>query len=245
MDDANVAIPGIVGGTEIGRGGFGVVYRASETDLGRDVAVKILSGQLDERAKLRFERERRAMGTLSSHPNIITIFRSGVTDGGAPYLVMEYLPGGSLAERLVSSGPVPAEEVLRIGVELCAALETAHRAGVLHRDVKPGNVMMDSLGRARLGDFGIARLDGSPETKSAVITASVAHAPPEVIAGDKPDERSDVYSLASTLFELASGRPAFVRDTDESMIPMFNRIVNEAAPNLRHQGVPEQLVAVL
>ncbi|MGI9599497.1 MAG: serine/threonine-protein kinase [Acidimicrobiales bacterium] len=245
MSGANLAIPGVVDATEIGRGGFGVVYRATESDLGRDVAVKVLSGELDERTRTRFERERRAMGALSSHPNIITIFRSGVAEGGALYLVMEYLPGGSLAEHIAANGPAAWDDTLRIGVELCGALESAHRAGVLHRDVKPGNIMMDSLGRSKLGDFGIARLDGSPETKSAVITASVAHAPPEVIAGDKPDERSDVYSLASTLFELASGSPAFVRPTDESMIPMFARIVNEPAPDLRQRGVPDGLASVL
>lgn len=245
MTGANVTIPGVVNATEIGRGGFGVVYRATESDLGRDVAVKILSGELDERTRTRFERERRAMGTLSSHPNIITIFRSGIAENGGLYLVMEYLPGGSLAQHIVATGPTGWEDTLRIGIELCGALESAHRAGVLHRDVKPGNIMMDNLGRSKLGDFGIARLDGSPETKSAVITASVAHAPPEVIAGEKPDERSDVYSLASTLFELTNGTPAFVRPTDESMIPMFARIVHEPAPDLRQKGVPDAVASVL
>lgn len=245
MSEANLAIPGVADATEIGRGGFGVVYRATEAELGRDVAVKVLSGKMDDRSRIRFERERKAMGALSGHPNIITIFRSGITDEGALYLVMEYISGGSLAERLIEHGPAGWEETLRVGVELCGALETAHRAGVLHRDVKPGNIMMDALGRAKLGDFGIARLEGGPETKSAVITASVAHAPPEVIAGDKPDERSDIYSLASTLFELASGSPAFVRPTDESMIPMFARIVNDSAPDLRQKGMPDPLATAL
>ncbi|MEM9562372.1 MAG: protein kinase [Actinomycetota bacterium] len=241
----NVAIPGLADLTEIGRGGFGVVYRATESELGREVAVKLLSGPLDERSRSRFERERRAMGVLSSHPNIVTVFRSGTAGTGEPYLVMEYLPGGSFADRLQASGPVPWHSALAIGVELCGALESAHRAGVLHRDVKPGNIMVDALGRAQLGDFGIARLDGSPETKSSVITASVAHAPPEVVAGEKPDERSDIYSLSSTLFELVSGSPAFVRATDESMIPLFNRIVNDPMPDLRQRGVPDALAVVL
>ncbi len=245
MRGDNVAIPGLADLTEIGRGGFGVVYRATENELGREVAVKLLSGPLDERSRTRFERERRAMGVLSSHPNIVTVFRSGTAGTGEPYLVMEYLPGGSFADRLQATGPVPWHSALAIGVELCGALESAHRAGVLHRDVKPGNIMVDALGRAQLGDFGIARLDGSPETKSSVITASVAHAPPEVVAGDKPDERSDVYSLASTLFELISGSPAFVRATDESMIPLFARIVNDPTPDLRQRGVPDAMAVVL
>jgi hypothetical protein len=105
--------------------------------------------------------------------------------------------------------------------------------------------MIDSLGRAQLGDFGIARLDGSPETRSSVITASVAHAPPEVIAGDRPDEGSDVYSLASTLFELIDGSPAFSAETDESIIPMFARIAQSPVPDLRGRGVPPELAAEL
>ena len=245
MRGDNVAIPGLADLTEIGRGGFGVVYRATETELGREVAVKLLTGPLDERSRTRFERERRAMGVLSSHPNIVTVFRSGNAPSGEPFLVMEYLPGGSYADRLRQAGPMDWRQVLSTGIELCGALESAHRAGVLHRDVKPGNIMMDGLGRAQLGDFGIARLDGSPETKSSVITASVAHAPPEVIAGEKPDERSDVYSLASTLFELIQGAPAFVRSTDESMIPLFARIVNDPTPDLRASGVPDPMASVL
>jgi serine/threonine protein kinase len=245
VSDTNAGVPGVTGAVEIGRGGFGVVYKAAELDLGRDVAVKVLTGQLDDRSQLRFERERKAMGALSGHPNIVTIFRSGTTEERALYLVMEYLPGGSLAERVEQQGPLPVEDVLRIGVELAGALETAHRAGVLHRDIKPGNVMMDSLGRDKLGDFGIARLDGAPETKSAVVTASVAHAPPEVIAGTKPDERSDVYSLGSTLFELMNGAPAFSRPSDESMIPMFARIAGDPPPDLRQQGVPAVVAATL
>ncbi|MEM9653550.1 MAG: protein kinase [Actinomycetota bacterium] len=245
MSNAHAGVPGLTDATEIGRGGFGVVYKASESDLGRDVAVKVLTGQLDDQSKVRFERERRSMGTLSGHPNIVTIFRSGTTDQGSLYLVMEYLPGGSLADQLQREGPLTVEEVLRTGVELAGALETAHRAGVLHRDIKPGNVMTDSLGRAKLGDFGIARMDGAPETKSAVVTASVAHAPPEVIAGTKPDERSDVYSLGSTLFELASGAPAFSRPTDESMIPMFARIAGDPPPDLRQRGIPHGVAVVL
>ncbi|MEL6985347.1 MAG: protein kinase, partial [Actinomycetota bacterium] len=123
----NVAIPGLADLTEIGRGGFGVVYRATENELGREVAVKVMSGPLDERSRTRFERERRAMGVLSSHPAIVTVFRSGTAPDGEPYLVMEYLPGGSFADRLQASGPIPWQSVVTIGVELCGALESAHR----------------------------------------------------------------------------------------------------------------------
>ena len=245
MKKNNQGIPGIGDVEEIGRGGFGVVYRATEEELGRDVAVKVLTGTVDDRTRSRFERECRAMGALSGHPHIVTIYRSGTTEAGLLYLVMEYLHGGSLADQIDASGPATWQEALRTGIELSGALESAHRAGVLHRDVKPGNVLMDDLGRAMLGDFGIARLDGGPETKSSVITASVAHAPPEVIGGQRPDERSDIYSLASTLFHLINGSAAFVRDSDESMLPLFARIAHDPVPDLRDRGVPEAFTRTL
>ena len=245
MSAGDHGVPGIEAAEEIGRGGFGVVYRATEKELGRSVAVKLLTGEVDERTRTRFERECKAMGALSSHPHIVTIYRSGTTSEGLLYLVMEYLHGGSLIDRIKQTGEASWQDTVRIGIELAGALESAHRAGVLHRDVKPGNVMIDDLGRAKLGDFGIARLDGGPETKSAIITASVAHAPPEVIGGQRPDERSDVYSLASTLFQLVNGTAAFYRSTDESMIPLFARIAQDDVPDLRRKGTPDALARTL
>ncbi|MEO1063202.1 MAG: protein kinase [Actinomycetota bacterium] len=229
---------------QIGRGGFGVVYKAVESDLGRTVAVKVLPGELDERSRDRFDRERRAMAVLSDHPHIVPIFRSGFMANGQPYLVMEHVSGGSMADRL-ESGPVPWQQVVRLGVELAGALETAHRSGVLHRDVKPGNILLSALGSAKLADFGIARLHGAPETRSASVTASVAHAPPEVVAGQRPDQRSDTYSLASTLFELLTGSPPFVRPTDESLVPVLARIAQDPVPDLRDRGVPASVCQAL
>ncbi len=229
---------------QIGRGGFGVVYRAVESDLGRTVAVKVLPGELDERSRDRFDRERRAMAVLSDHPHIVPIFRSGFMSNGQPYLIMEHVSGGSMADRL-ASGPVPWQQVARLGVELAGALETAHRSGVLHRDVKPGNILLSALGSAKLADFGIARLHGAPETRSASVTASVAHAPPEVVAGQRPDQRSDTYSLSSTLFELLTGSPPFVRPTDESLVPVLARIAQDPVPDLRDRGVPDSVCRAL
>jgi serine/threonine protein kinase len=242
---SELGITGISDAVEIGAGGFGVVYRAAEADLGRTVAVKILSTNLDEAARFRFERERRAMGTLSGHPNIVTVFRGGYTDTGRPFLVMEYLPRGSLADRLRMLGPVPWSEVLKFGIQLGGALETAHRAGVLHRDIKPGNVLVSGFGDAKLCDFGIARLQGAPETQSAVITASIAHAPPEIISGQRPDALADVYSLASTMYELIAGTPPFVRPTDESLVPILARIQTEPVPPLNETELPATLAEAI
>ncbi len=237
----DLSIPGLAEAVEIGAGGFGVVYRAAEADLSRTVAVKILAANLDEAGRDRFDRERRAMGTLSGHPNIVTVYRGGYTPAGQPYLVMEYLDRGSLADHLRSAGAVGWHDVLTVGVQLAGALETAHRAGVLHRDIKPGNILLSRLGSAKLCDFGIARLQGAFETRSATVTASLAHAPPEVVDGRRPDARSDVYSLASTLYELVTGRPPFVQPTDESMVQILNRIHTAPVPPVDESLLPGPL----
>ncbi len=240
-----LGISGITDAEEIGAGGFGVVYRAVEEDLGRTVAVKVLSGNLDESAQYRFERERRAMGRLSGHPNIVTIYRGGYTTAGHAYLVMEFLHRGSLADRLAKAGPLGWEEATMFGVQLSGALETSHRAGVLHRDIKPANILLSGLGNAKLCDFGIARLQGAPETKSSVVTASLSHAPPDIVNGARPDARSDVYSLASTMFELIAGTPPFIRPDDESMVPILARIARDPVPRLPETQLPGPLYDVI
>jgi hypothetical protein len=242
---AELGVPGIANPTEIGRGGFGVVYAADEIDLSRRVAVKVLPSRLDDRELQRFDRERRALGVLSSHPHIVTVYRTGSASDGSPFIVMEFLSAGSAADRLKTAGPYPWTEVLEMGIQLAGAVETAHRHGVLHRDIKPGNVLMNTLTGATLADFGIARLKGAPETQSASITASIAHAPPEIIDGHRPAPSADVYSLASTLYELLTGRPAHARDDDSSMVPMLARVARDPIPAIPEQYCPPAMFAVL
>ncbi|MDH3682842.1 MAG: serine/threonine protein kinase [Acidimicrobiia bacterium] len=161
MDD--IELEGLEGLTEIGRGGFGVVYRAVETDLNRTVAVKLLNTASADVLQRRLDRERRAMGVLSGHPNIVTIHRTGMA-GGSPFLVMEFLGGGSLADRLATGGPLHWRQAVEIGVAMADAVEAAHRAGVLHRDIKPGNILLSSAGVPKLGDFGIANVESVSQT---------------------------------------------------------------------------------
>ena len=180
------------------------------------------------------------MGMLSSHPNIVTVFDAGLTDDGEPYLIMEYMPDGSLDDRLTSDGALPWTEVADVGVKLAGALETAHDATVLHRDIKPANVLRPPFGGPCLSDFGLARLGG--ETKTAgVVTATLLHAPPEILAGQPATPQSDVYSLASTLFTLLVGEPPFWHPTDDSLLPLLARIADDPVPDLRGRGVPAGL----
>ena len=232
---------------EVGRGGFGVVYRAWQPSLGRAVALKVVagSGLLSAEDRRRFEREALAMGQLSWHPNIAGIYGTGETSAGQPYLAMEYFVAGSLGDRIRQRGALPPAAVLDYGVSLAGALQSAHDAGLLHRDIKPDNVLVDDFGVPKLADFGIAVIAGHTRTASGVITGSVAHVAPEILNGEPASERSDVYSLGSTLFELAAGHSAFVRPDDESIVAIALRVASHPTPDLRPLGIPGPVADVV
>ena len=240
-------IPGVEDLTEIGRGGMAVVYKGRQPAFSREVAVKVVTvAGVDERIRHRFEQELQAVGALSEHPNIITVHGAGETADGLPYLIMGYQPSGSLGDRLSTRGPVPWAEVAEIGVKMAGALESAHRAGVLHRDVKPENILVSSFGEPVLADFGIARLEGGAHlTASGMVTGTPAHTAPEALQGQPATAASDVYGLASTLHQLLTGTPAFVKPTDESTLAVMNRVLSESPPDLVAAGVPPPLAVVV
>lgn len=231
--------------TEIGRGGFGVVYRCLQPLLDREVAIKVLTADLDPDNLDRFLREQRAMGRLSGHPHIATIFQVGTTAGGRPYIVMPCHGKGSLEALIRRHGAIDWSETLRIGVKLAGALEAAHRAGILHRDVKPGNVLLTEYGEPQLTDFGIARMAGGFETATGVITGSPAFTAPEVLGGASPTPASDVYSLGATLFCMLTAHAAFERLSGEQVVAQFFRITSQPIPDLRAQGLPAEVAAVI
>lgn len=239
MSAVDLGIPGLGPGTVIGRGGFGTVYRADQPAFRRTVAVKVLDGTLDPTAQRRFERECGAMGSLSDHPGIVTVYDAGVTGRGAPYLVMAFQPGGSVADRLAAEGALSWQDGIRIGTDVAEALAAAHRREVLHRDVKPANVLLSDYGNALLADFGIARVTGATQTRSDQVTASLLYAPPEVIEGRPAGPASDIYSLGATLFEILAGRAAFVGGPEDSIAAMLGRIATADVPDLRPGGVPD------
>src|ERR1700730_6507351 len=205
----------------LGAGGMGEVYRARDTRLDRSVAIKILPAHLsaDPARRLRFEREAKTVSALN-HPNICSLFDVG-SQNGTDFLVMECIEGESLADRL-AKGPLPKEQVLRIGAEIADALDKAHRSGVVHRDLKPGNIMLTKTG-AKLLDFGLAKatvsstgavpLPGvpasSPVTEHGTIVGTFQYMSPEQIEGKELDGRSDIFSFGAVLYEMLTGQRAF------------------------------------
>ena len=213
----------------IGAGGMGEVWRARDTRLERSVAIKLLPTEYsaDASLKLRFEREARTISSLS-HPNICTLFDVGSVDDRS-YLVMEYLEGESLADRL-AKGPLPIDQVLRLGVEIASALDAAHRQGIVHRDVKPGNIMLTRSG-AKLLDFGLAKpratpvdamtvvsTEMKPITEQGAIIGTFQYMAPEQLEGRDADARTDIFSLGAVLYEAATGERAFHGKSRASLI---------------------------
>ncbi|MFD6897370.1 protein kinase [Rhodococcus sp. NPDC060086] len=242
---AELAAAGFDEAKEIGRGGFGIVYRCREVALDRIVAVKVLTSDLDVDNLERFLREQRAMGQLSGHPNIVNVLQVGTTESGRPYLVMQYHPRDSLDALIRRSGPLHWHDALRLGVKLAGALETAHRLGIAHRDVKPANILLTQFGEPQLTDFGIARIRGGFETATGEVTGSPAFTAPEVLSGRAPTAASDVYSLAATIFCALTGHAAFERRSGERVVAQFVRLTTQPIPDLRADGVPGELCAAL
>jgi serine/threonine protein kinase len=219
----------------LGAGGMGEVYRAIDTRLDRTVAIKILPPHLSSNpeAKQRFEREARAISSLN-HPNICTLHDVGHQDG-IDYLVMEFLGGETLANRL-AKGPLLPEQVLQYGIEICEGLEKAHKTGVIHRDLKPGNIMLTKTG-TKLMDFGLAKaatagatpssslaitLSGlsadQPLTARGTVVGTFQYMSTEQIEGKEADARSDIFALGAVLYEMATGKRAFTGKSQASIV---------------------------
>src|SRR4051794_10360141 len=209
------------------RGGMGDVYVARDQELRRLVAIKLLHDRYahDEDARARFAREARAAAQLSGHPHIVTVYDVGEWRGH-PFIVMELLTGGTLAER-AAAGPLPTSQAVRYLREAAEALDEAHRRGIVHRDVKPGNLILDARGRVRVADFGIARIAGAGQTMTAAgtVLGSAGYISPEQARGEPATAASDVYALGVVAFELLTGGRPFAR-------------VNETAEALAHVQEP-------
>ncbi|MFH2056000.1 MAG: serine/threonine-protein kinase [bacterium] len=215
---------------KLGEGGFGAVYLA-EDNIGREVALKVLHPQVaqDEMLSGYFRREAVALGRLS-HPNIVLIHNFDQEEGKT-YIVMEYVDGPTLAKMLQRRGVMPVDDTLAIFVQVLRALGHAHSKGVVHRDIKPGNIMLTEAGQVKVGDFGIARVTGTEKlTKTGTGAGSLLYMSPEQINGKGVDQRSDIYSLGATLYQMLTGSTPFQGDSDYEIM---TKQLNEPPPPLR------------
>lgn len=208
----------------LGRGAMSSVWLAHDEELERKVAVKMLAQSAD---RARFEREARSAAALS-HPNICGLYDYGEADG-RPYMVLEYLPNGSLEERL-KGGPLPDDETMRIAIEMAAGLAHAHERGLVHRDLKPANVLFDSEDRAKIADFGIARMGGSGTlTEAGTVLGTATYISPEQASGHPAGPASDVYSFGVILFRMLTGRLPFVSTNAMELVRMHR---DDAPPSV-------------
>ncbi|MEA2551172.1 MAG: eukaryotic-like serine/threonine-protein kinase, partial [Actinomycetota bacterium] len=230
----------------IGAGGMAEVFRGFDTTLNRTVAIKTLNAPYARDASFveRFRREAQAAARLS-HPNIVATYDSG-TDGDTQYIVMEFIEGRTLAEFLGSGKTLTSVHATEIAEKVCEALTAAHSQGVIHRDIKPGNIMVTRDGSVKVMDFGIARMISGPETapQTSVVMGTATYISPEQAKGLPVDARSDLYSLGAVLYERLAGRPPFVGD---SSVAVAYKQVNETPqpPSVHNPDVPPSLDAVV
>ncbi|KRF23261.1 serine/threonine-protein kinase [Phycicoccus sp. Soil803] len=241
-------IPGLVYVQPVGSGGYADVFLYEQQMPRMNVAVKVLKGEgLTPAIRRQFADEADTMAQLADHPYIVQVFRAETSADGRPYLVMKYYPPPNMAMR-ARSERFTVEEVLRIGIQLASAVETAHRAGITHRDIKPANVLVSQYGAPGLTDFGIAGRGGAAaEEEADDVGVSVPWAPPEVLFGQSNgDARADVYSLAATLWQLLVGRSPFeVGGGDNSAYALMPRIRSNPVPSTGRADVPVSLERLL
>ncbi|MEV4563554.1 protein kinase [Nonomuraea sp. NPDC049419] len=229
---------------QVGQGGFAVVYRAYQERLDRVVALKVLSvDRVDQRTMRRFQRELQLTGRLTGHPNVVTVFDTGMTGSGKPYIAMDFFEHGSLRERVRNEGPLPVPDVLRAGVKLAGALAAVHEAGVLHGDIKPQNILISRYGEPAIADFGVARVVDAAEISATSQAFTPLHAAPEVLTGRPHSAATDVYSLGSTLYHLLAGQPAFHNPADPSIAPLMYRVLSAEPPPVNRADVPPAVLA--
>ena len=231
---------------EVGRGGMASVWEAKDEVLARTVAIKLLHGTLAEDPAFleRFRAEALAAARLT-HPHIIQTFDTG-SDDGKPFIVMEFCPGGTLGELIEKDGPLDPARCVDFSLQICEALGHAHQHQVVHRDVKPGNILIGVADSLKVGDFGIAKAAFTTRdiTTTGAILGTVTYISPEQARGDEPDERSDLYSLGVVLYEMLTGRPPFVGETPIATAMMH---VREQPAPLRaiRAGVPRNVEATV
>ncbi|MBA3851381.1 MAG: Stk1 family PASTA domain-containing Ser/Thr kinase, partial [Chloroflexi bacterium] len=229
----------------LGQGGMATIYRAQDARLGRDVAVKVLRAEYgsDEAFVARFRQEAQAAGGLN-HPNIVNVFDFGTDDAG-PFIVMELLPGGDLAQVLRDTGPLDAAATAQVAQQIADALAAAHERGIVHRDIKPSNVLLAASGRVKVGDFGIAQAFSDAQlTLPGMTMGSVHYFSPEQARGESLSPSSDIYALGLVMFEMLTGRRAWSGDTAAS-VAMARLSSAVPSPAALRPDIPAELDALI
>jgi len=245
MPEAPFKLDGFEPAERLGGGGFGDVWLAHQVNIDRKVAIKVGHSPIsDDTVQLRFERECVALGRLSGHRHIIDVFTAGRLDDGRPFLVLEYVGGGTMWQR-AQNRRIDESEVLRIGKELSDALVVAHEHGVLHRDLKPENVLLRENGETVLGDFGIARLHDGAYTASQAIAASVAYAAPEILSGKPPTFAADIYGIGICMLAAMTRKVPFVQRSDQSIQPVIRRVLTDRPDDVRELGYSNEIATVV
>ncbi len=225
----------------LAEGAHSTVHSAVEQQTGRTVALKVLNVDGATPRELEaFARESAVLAVLSTHPNIVTMYRSFPLSDGRPVLVLE-LCRESLAQRLTREGSLPVAEAVAMAVKLCGALETAHRGDVLHRDVRPENILITEYGEPALADFGVARLRTSVPATAELFEFPGPHAAPELLLAQEASEATDVYGLASTLYQMLTGAPPMVAYSGESTAETILRILRDPPRPIERHDVPYAL----
>ncbi|MFD1539559.1 serine/threonine-protein kinase [Nonomuraea guangzhouensis] len=237
---SEISVPGYEIRGVLGQGGFGIVYLALQSAVGREVALKVDNRVLlSDRDRRRFLREVTAAGALSGHPHVVPVYDAGLLPDGRPYMVLELCPGGSLSGQCLRP-----DAVRDVGVRIADALAAAHAQGVLHRDVKPANLLLNRYGQVALSDFGLATMpDSGPDASVTRESLTPAYAPPEAFELAEPSAAGDVYSLAATLYALLSGRPPRFPESGVPNLAMVLAMHRLPVPDI--PGVPPALTAVL
>lgn len=235
-----LGLPGYADAVPVASGGTSTVWRARETAFDRLVAVKLISVPVhDPDVRRRFTRELAMAGRLSGHPAVLSVHTSGFTPDGRAYLTSEWCPAGSLADVVARSGPLAQAQVASVGAAVAEALQAAHEQGLVHRDVKPQNVLVTAYGRPALADFGITV--AVAEVTSATDSLTPTHAAPEVLEGAASGPAADVWGLGSTLWTLLTGSPPFAAAAGEGVLPVMLRIRSAPLPDVPSSPVVEVL----
>src|SRR4051794_37087416 len=237
-------------GEILGFGGMSEVHLARDLRLHRDVAIKVLRADLarDPSFYLRFRREAQNAAALN-HPAIVAVYDTGEAEmatGPLPYIVMEYVDGVTLRDIVHTEGPMPSKRAIEVIADACQALNFSHQHGIIHRDVKPANIMISKNGAVKVMDFGIARAlaDANSVTQTAAVIGTAQYLSPEQARGEKVDARSDVYSLGCVLYEILTGEPPFVGDSPVAVAYQHVR-EDPVPPSQRHNEISPELDAVV